>query len=256
MNLKYLIYLSIFFCISCKSQENKSIINDLKLNPSNDLQIVYVEQSKTYLDSLKSIHGEEDFYTIMDDNNYYLSIVNNYLDSLKIKYLRISRDTINSILYNRKKIDIKDNHYYLLKDSVFKETYPIDFKSTFEKVTNTKEKNKKENEVIIGNFLIYKNENSKGDKFLNIEKMENGKWKSYYEMPLFDYNITYLKEGQSLRINFNYSCNFLKILFQEVKGDLISNEYYIEDCNHQKNNKSLNNLKINDLELIDLLDVE
>ncbi|CAM3749561.1 hypothetical protein FLGE108171_13215 [Flavobacterium gelidilacus] len=104
--LKYrvIIYLSIFITFtSCKGQEkeqaNKSVTNNQTTITQSG--IYYYKPNLKSIDSLKKSMGEDDFYSIADDNNAYFSEILQKLDNNIIKL------KTNSVYFKNENITIK-----------------------------------------------------------------------------------------------------------------------------------------------------
>ena len=97
MKRKLYIILTLFL-VSCghknltqKTKPNDST-NDTKIEVKKTLPdlitnscVIIISPTEKKVDSLKTLNGEDDFYTIADDNQWYIGNARIYLDSIKAK---------------------------------------------------------------------------------------------------------------------------------------------------------------------------
>ena len=79
--------------VRSKSNSNATTIKNESLNNdtlivNNKSAVIYQPDSLT-IEQLKTKMGEEDFYTVADDNNFYLSTSIEHLEKLKIPVLNL-----------------------------------------------------------------------------------------------------------------------------------------------------------------------
>lgn len=117
-----LILLFILF-ISCKYKEQKIVTNEVSSIEKKDTffiennQVLFISPSSKDFDEMKKRMGEENFYTIADDANFYGANAYEFLDSLNVSYANTDSDAIVAYKKNNKTeilIPIKSKWYSLL----------------------------------------------------------------------------------------------------------------------------------------------
>lgn len=126
-----MIALSILSVISCNKGENKKIKSEntvekdtvsasskeklaLKNSTNEDgkiihpFEVVHVTATQKLMDSLRNTMDEDEFMAIVDDNMYYTSEAQNYLDSINVKVVKVDAGTkLNFVSKTGKKYPYK-----------------------------------------------------------------------------------------------------------------------------------------------------
>jgi len=144
MNKIILILLLNMLFISCKEQEKKISINQTVLINKKDTifiennQVLFITPSSDNFEEMKKRMGEENFYTIADDANFYGANAYQFLDSLKVSYK--SANSTNIIAYKKKEKTIiisplQEKWYSLLnKEGKLIEIDLVTFEDDYKKI--------------------------------------------------------------------------------------------------------------------------
>ncbi|TGN22995.1 hypothetical protein [Empedobacter tilapiae] len=99
--------------VSCKYKESKISTNEVVSIEIKDTifiennQVLFIIPSSNNYDEMKKRIGEENFYTIADDANFYSANAHQFLDSLKIKYKNAKSDDIVAYKNDKKTIIVQ-----------------------------------------------------------------------------------------------------------------------------------------------------
>lgn len=81
--------------ISATNQEELALENSTKEEGTiiHPFEVIHVTATQKLMDSLRNTMDEDEFMTIVDDNMYYTSEAQEYLDSIKAKVIKVDAGT-------------------------------------------------------------------------------------------------------------------------------------------------------------------